>query len=153
MPQGGVDPERDEKPERRDPRTALALNWESAAKIGAGLLLAIALLTTLPALMRSDKPAPLEPDVGLPQTAPVAPLEPPGPDPAARARRAKAKRPAARRAAEKRRAAKRRAQQRRRHRGGNPGNDAGAAAPQPAAAASVAAPPPPTRESFGFEQP
>jgi hypothetical protein len=150
---GGVDPERDEKPEpNRDPRTALALNWESAAKIGAGLLLAIALVTTLPALMRSDKPAPLEPDVGLPQAAPVAPPSHPGPDPAALARRAKAKRLARRRAAEKRRVARRRAQQRR-HRAGNPGHDAGAVAPQPVVAASATAPPPPTRESFGIEQP
>jgi hypothetical protein len=152
-----VDPERDDQPEpSRDPRSALALNWESAAKIGAALLLAIAVVTTLPALMRSDKPAPLEPDVGLPQAAPVAPPTPPGPDRAALARRAKAKRLAGRRAAERRRAAKRRAAKRRaqrRRRGANPGPDAAAATPQPAAAVSAPAPPPPTRESFGFEQP
>ena len=152
-----MDPERDEKPEpSRGPRSALALNWESAAKIGAALLLAIAVITTLPALMRSDRPAPLEPDVGLPQAA-VAPRTPPGPDPAALARRKKAKRLAGRRAAEKRRAAKLRAAQRRarqgRHRGAKPGRDADAATPQPAAAVSAPAAPPPTREKFGFEQP
>jgi hypothetical protein len=147
-----VDPERDDKPEpSRDPRSGLALNWESAAKIGAALLLAIAVITTLPALMRSDRPAPLEPDVGLPQAAPVAPATPPGPDRAAPARRAKAKRLAGRRVAEKRRAEKRQAQ--RRHRGANPGHEADAATPQPGAAVSAPAPPPPTRESFGFEQP
>lgn len=146
-----MDPEPDELPDpRREPRGGLALNWESAAKIGAGLLLAIALLSTLPALMRSDKPAPLEPDVGLPQAAPVQPAAPAGPDPAALARRAKAKRLAARGAAEKRQAAERRARRRRsRHRRHA---DTGPAQPAPVASAG-AIPPSGEREKFGFETP
>lgn len=51
------------------------IRWDSVAKIGAGALLAVAIATSLPSLLGSDQPKPLEPDVGLPQAA----LPPPGP--------------------------------------------------------------------------
>ncbi|MDX6617064.1 MAG: hypothetical protein QOD60_2155 [Solirubrobacterales bacterium] len=55
------------------------IRWDSVAKIGAGILLAVAIATSLPSLLGSDKPKPLAPDVGLPQASlpPPPPLVPP----------------------------------------------------------------------------
>jgi hypothetical protein len=60
------------------------IRWGSVAKIGACGLLAVAIATSLPALLGSEEPKPLEPDVGLPQAAlpaPGVPLPPPSPKP------------------------------------------------------------------------
>jgi periplasmic protein TonB len=51
------------------------IRWDSVAKVGAGVLLAVAIATSLPSLLSSEQPKPLEPDVGLPQAA----LPPPAP--------------------------------------------------------------------------
>jgi outer membrane biosynthesis protein TonB len=60
------------------------IRWDSVAKIGAGVLLAVAIATSLPSLLDSEQPKPLEPDVGLPQVAlppPVPPVAPAAPRP------------------------------------------------------------------------
>jgi outer membrane biosynthesis protein TonB len=56
------------------------IRWDSVAKIGAGVLLAVAIATSLPSLLGSEKPKPLEPDVGLPQAALPPPAPPAAPD-------------------------------------------------------------------------
>jgi outer membrane biosynthesis protein TonB len=55
------------------------IRWDSVAKIGAGVLLAVAIATSLPSLLGSDQPEPLEPDVGLPLAAPPPPAPPVAP--------------------------------------------------------------------------
>ena len=67
------------------------IRWDSVAKLGAGALLAVAIATSLPSLLDSEQPKPLEPDVGLPQAAlppPALPVVPP-PPPQKRRKRAK----------------------------------------------------------------
>jgi hypothetical protein len=123
------------------------VNRETAAKLGAGLLVAIALAFSLPALMKSEQPEPLPPDVGLPQ-APAPPPAPPPPDPLAAQKAAKRAAAARRRAArEKARRQAARKRKRRKQR------EEPAAAPAPAASGSYAVSPAGTREDFGFERP
>ncbi|MFN2612199.1 MAG: hypothetical protein ABR536_02385 [Solirubrobacterales bacterium] len=129
------------------PRGRLVLNWESAAKIGAGLLLAIALLSSLPALMRSNKPPPLESDVGLPQAAPP----PPAPVVSGQAAPARGEAKPRHRVAGKRRTPPPPEPPHRGRRRQWEGR-AEPAAPQPIPVASAPGPPP-APEDFGFERP
>lgn len=119
------------------------IRWESVAKVGAGLLLAVAIATSLPSLLTSEQPKPLEPDVGLPQAAlpPPAPPTPPKPKPKPKRRPKHRTRP-----------------QPHRHRD-RP--DASSPAPSVPVAAPVVSGPPPVvpgpppvaHENFGFERP
>jgi hypothetical protein len=75
------------------------IRWDSVAKIGACGLLAVAIATSLPSLLGSDQPKPLEPDVGLPQAAlppPVAPAPQPAPEPVKPKKQKPRKKPARR---------------------------------------------------------
>jgi hypothetical protein len=125
------------------------VNRETAAKLAAGALVAIALVVSLPALMKSEQPAPLPADVGLPQAPAPVPAPPLGPDPAAARQAAKpaaAQRRAARRKAERRR--KRESRRRERKKRDDRAPETGA----PVASTGYAAPSG-TYEDFGFEQP
>jgi hypothetical protein len=72
------------------------IRWDSVAKIGAGILLAVAIATSLPSLLGSAQPKPLEPDVGLPQAA-LPPPAPPVPPPSAKPKKRRPHRKPARR--------------------------------------------------------
>ena len=125
------------------------IRWEAAGKLGAGLLLAIAIVASLPSLFATEKPKTLPPDVGVPQAAvvPAAPAPAPPPPRAPNHPRHERTTPSKRRSPEPTR--------RHRHKRGRmplPGGVASSAAP------IVASAPAPVihagaRESFGFEQP
>jgi outer membrane biosynthesis protein TonB len=75
------------------------IRWDSVAKIGAGLLLAVAIATSLPSLLGSAQPKPLEPDVGLPQAVlppPASPIPPSVPKPVKPKKQKPRKKPVAR---------------------------------------------------------
>jgi protein TonB len=113
------------------------IRWDSVAKIGAGVLLAVAIATTVPSLVDSEKPEPLDPDVGLPQAAIPAPV-PPAPPPPKPAKKPKPqpkppKRP------------------RKRHESPKPTYDAPTAPPPVSSPVYIA--PAGSAENFGFERP
>jgi hypothetical protein len=112
------------------------IRWESVGKIAAGLLLAVAIVISVPSLLSSDQPEPLPPDVGLPQAAtPVAvPPPPPPPKPKPKRKRTPARKPKHDRPVEP------------------PKEEE--TTPAPAGPIVAALPPPPgTYEDFGFERP
>jgi outer membrane biosynthesis protein TonB len=114
------------------------IRWDSVAKIGAGVLLAVAIATSLPSLLGSDQPKPLEPDVGLPQAAlpPPAPVVPaPAPKPVKQKRHKAQKKPPRRR--------------RPRHKP----KSSEVSGPAPVFGATAPALPSGSVEDFGFERP
>lgn len=121
------------------------IRWETAAKIAAGLLLAVAIVVSAPSLLGGSEPAPLPADVGLPQppapvpsSVAVPPPKPPKP-PKAKRRHRKDRKP-------------RRAHRERRRHGASPAPRLPAQAP-PVVAAVHAPPPAASHEDFGFERP
>jgi hypothetical protein len=111
------------------------IRWDSVAKIGAGVLVAVALATSLPSLLGSEKPKPLDSDVGLPQAA-LPPSAPPVPPP-----------PAPKKPKRKPKPPKRPPKHRRRQK-----KPAGSAIPPIISAAAPIAPAG-SAENFGFERP
>jgi hypothetical protein len=124
---------------QRDMRR-FVVNRETAAKLAAVALVAIALVVSLPALMESEQPAPLPPDVGLPQAPAPLPAPSPAPKPAAPRRAAKPRK-------------EHHMGRKRRHHEHHEHHQHAAEAPAAPAAPPVYVPPSGTREDFGFEQP
>ena len=112
------------------------IRWDSVAKIAAGALLAVAIATTVPSLLGSEEPEPLDPDVGLPQAA-IPPPPPSAPPPPAKPPKKKKK--PKKRPRKPRREPKKKPQH------------AGAPSPSPAPFAATGSSGAP--EDFGFERP
>lgn len=113
------------------------IRWESVGKIAAGLLLAVAIVVSVPSLLGGDEPEPLPADVGLPQAAPPPPVAAAPPPPLPRRKPKRARKP-------------------KRDRPARPPEQEDDTSPAPAAPIVAALPPPPppgTYEDFGFERP
>jgi hypothetical protein len=129
-------------------RNRLTLNWESAAKLAAAALLAVALLTGLPGLLRNgERPAPLPADVGLPQAPPPASPTAPAPAPAPKPK------PKPKRKPQPQREPKETGDRHSHGRAQGPTESPLAAVEPPAAAVPAVPAAPRARERFGFEVP
>jgi outer membrane biosynthesis protein TonB len=119
------------------------IRWEAVGKLAAGLLLAVAIVVSAPSLLGGEKPAPLPPDVGLPQAAPPVAVAPEPPPTKPRPKRKPKRKPKPARKPKRDRPAQ----------PPEPEDDPSPASAAPIVAALPPPSPPGTYEDFGFERP